>query len=435
MAHADGKRPFFPQGGGIAERVFVFFDDANGSTGGRITAILVMLTIFFSTTAFVVETVPELRDDNPACAPGVNMTATDCEPVSRPEFYSMEVVCIIIFTVDYLARMFTVAFVRSAATAGVRAKGPAQEPAGLRLVLRYALQPLNVIDFVAIAPFYIESALGGGGGQTAVIRVLRLARVLRIFKMGKHNKGMQMLAKVMVMSTPALSILVFFSVLCVVLFGSLMFFAEGSRFSVAAEFTANTSVPQFPHGVFVREGVDGYTDEPSPFISIPFAFWWVCTTMTTVGYGDFYPTTSAGKIIGILLFYIGIILIALPITILGMNFELVYNEELAKERERHDAARQAKKDDQVEQQRQRRSSIGEAAREAALRELQPTPWLPPPRKTLRDTVFHTLEEPSSCHLGKFISVAVMAAIVVSTVSFVMESMPQFASVPQRCLDG
>ena len=98
----------------------------------------------------------------------------------------------------------------------------AQEPAGLRLVLRYALQPLNVIDFVAIAPFYIESALGGGGGQTAVIRVLRLARVLRIFKMGKHNKGMQMLAKVMVMSTPALSILVFFSVLCVVLFACLV---------------------------------------------------------------------------------------------------------------------------------------------------------------------------------------------------------------------
>ena len=348
-------RDFLPQGNEEMgeytwhERVFLVFDDPTGSTLGAITALVIMLTILFSTILFVVESHPDMHDANPACdlaAP----TIADCQPLAMGIFHSMEVGCIIIFTADYLARLAMVPLLRDAAMAGVkppvshitataRAAGltPAvaaqraarrKPPSPLGLVLTYMRQPLNVIDFLAIAPFYIELAIGGAGAKLAVIRVLRLTRVLRLLKMGKHNKGMQMLTKVVAMSGPALSILVFFSGIAVVLFAALIFIVEGSTFSLdPAHIALCPAANPCPGGAYVRRDLGGFATELSPFASIPFSFWWVCTSMTTVGYGEFYPTSTGGRFIAVGLFFIGVLLIALPITILGMNFEVVYSEE------------------------------------------------------------------------------------------------------------
>ena len=310
-----------PSMGTRAERVFLFFDDANATRGSKWMAIIVMITIIVSTCAFVIETMPEYRSRPDACRKdGAAPTVVDCEPKSGEVFEMIEAVCIAIFSVDYIARMVTVPFVR-AHLAAVRVREGLDAPMGLRTLRKYSTQALNIIDFLAIAPWYIELAVGGDGGQLAVIRVLRLARILRIFKMGKHNKGMQMLAKVLVMSAPALYILAFYSIIVVVLFGALLYFCEGSSFSVDPQFTnatlaAAANNAHFPTGVYARPDVTGHVLQISPVRSIGFAFWWVLTTMTTVGYGDLSPTTSAGKFMGIILFYVGIITIALPITIL-----------------------------------------------------------------------------------------------------------------------
>jgi len=56
------------------------------------------------------------------------------------------------------------------------------------------------------------------------------------------------------------------------------------------------------------------------FGTIPAAFWWALTTMTTVGYGDCYPITVPGKIVSAVLMFTGVITLALPITVLGSNF-------------------------------------------------------------------------------------------------------------------
>jgi len=59
------------------------------------------------------------------------------------------------------------------------------------------------------------------------------------------------------------------------------------------------------------------------FGTVPSTMWWAVTTMTTVGYGDCYPITLPGKVLSVVAMLTGIIVLALPISVIGNNFVLV----------------------------------------------------------------------------------------------------------------
>ena len=110
-------------------------------------------------------------------------------------------------------------------------------------------------------------------------------------------------------STDALSLLAFLTTIATVLFGSAMFYAEQS----AAEFD-----PDLREWVRLEEY--GGPSKPHPFKSIPHSFWWCFVTVTTVGYGDMYPVTTFGYLVATCAMLSGLLLIAFPIIILGLNF-------------------------------------------------------------------------------------------------------------------
>jgi hypothetical protein len=62
------------------------------------------------------------------------------------------------------------------------------------------------------------------------------------------------------------------------------------------------------------------------YASIAQTFWWAITTITVVGYGEVFPQTLKGKMVGIATLTASILLLALPMSIIVNEFQSVYNE-------------------------------------------------------------------------------------------------------------
>ncbi|XP_061434998.1 potassium voltage-gated channel subfamily A member 2-like [Lethenteron reissneri] len=271
--------------------VWLLFEYPESSGAARGIAIVSVVVILVSIIVFCLETLPEFRDEKEVeASPLVNnnddnnnngTSGTDVGGSFADPFFIIETVCIVWFSFELTARF---------------AACPSK-PAFFKNIM-------NVIDIVAIVPYFVtlgtELAQRQGNGQQtmslAILRVVRLVRVFRIFKLSRHSKGLQILGRTLNASMRELGLLVFFLFIGVVLFSSAVYFAE--------------------------------TDEPdTDFTSIPDAFWWAVVTMTTVGYGDMWPKTVGGKIVGSLCAIAGVLTIALPVPVIVSNFNYFYHRE------------------------------------------------------------------------------------------------------------
>ncbi|XP_012936660.1 potassium voltage-gated channel subfamily A member 5 [Aplysia californica] len=77
--------------------------------------------------------------------------------------------------------------------------------------------------------------------------------------------------------------------------------------------------------MFLVEALHGSMGETATFDSVLRAMWWAVITMTTVGYGDYYPTTPAGYVVGTICALTGLLLVAMPIAIIASNFSDFYD--------------------------------------------------------------------------------------------------------------
>ncbi len=198
-------------------------------------------------------------------------------------FELFELVSVIVFTVEYIARLWScVADSRYARPVRGRAE--------------FATSPLALIDLLAIMPFYI----GLIGVDLRFMRALRLFRIVRLAKVGRYMKALQLLSRVLKNKREELFLTLGMMMILLIIASCLMYYVENPV-------------------------------QPDNFPDIPHTMWWAVATFTTVGYGDIYPVTGAGKFLAGVVSILGIGLFALPTGVLGAGFV----EEMQKKKNRN----------------------------------------------------------------------------------------------------
>ena len=191
--------------------------------------------------------------------------------VAPRAFSLFEAVSVGIFTVEYLLRVWSY-------TEDPRYAHP------FRGRIRFILSPIQIMDLLAILPFFLHAFLGLDLRALRAVRLLgRAARLSRYFS-GLWTLGGVLWAKRYEMFTVMLVLLVM-----LVLASSLMYFAENHA-------------------------------QSEVFSSIPASMWWTIVTLTTVGYGDVTPVTPVGRLLAGVIAILGIGFFALPAGILGSGF-------------------------------------------------------------------------------------------------------------------
>lgn len=151
--------------------------------------------------------------------------------------------------------------------------------------LKFMLSFMAIIDLIAFLPALIFT----GAINTYWLRIFRIFRILSLLKLGRYSRSLDLVIGSLQKSWRELTV----------------------TFGLAAFFLYLSAVLLY----FVESGA-----QEDAFGSIPRAMWWAVATLTTVGYGDVYPITVAGKICAGFIALIGVAIVALPAGILAGGF-------------------------------------------------------------------------------------------------------------------
>lgn len=190
-------------------------------------------------------------------------------------FEYFEIFSVIIFSIEYVIRVW-------ACTAIDKYKHP------ILGRLKYMVSVSAIIDLLAILPFYLPYLINHADGR--IIRVLRLFRLFRIFKLGRYSQAFSLISNVVKKRREELVVTLSLLIILLIFASTLMYYIE-------------------------------YEPDKPGFQSIPETMWWGVATLTTVGYGDVYPVTALGKLLGAIIAILGVGLFALPAGIVAAGFE------------------------------------------------------------------------------------------------------------------
>ena len=177
----------------------------------------------------------------------------------------VETVASVVFTVEYLLRIWTANELYPGMSA-------------MKARLKYVVSFMAIVDLLSILPFWLPMFLPDA---MLGMRALRLVRLLRIFKLNRYFDAMKSLGDVIVSKKRELIGSTFVVVLLMMISSLLMYAVENEA-------------------------------QPEVFRNAFSGLWWSAATLTTVGYGDIYPVTAIGRVLGAVIAFSGIAMLAIP---------------------------------------------------------------------------------------------------------------------------
>lgn len=198
-------------------------------------------------------------------------------------FYIIDKVTVVVFIIDYLLRWIV---------SDLKLKK------GAKSYFIYPITPMAILDLLTILPSL--SVVSSSFKLFKLVRLLRTFRALRIFKAVRYSKSIRTVLNVFKKQKESLLVVCGMAVMYVLVSALIVFNVEPDSFG-------------------------NYFD----------AVYWATVSLTTMGYGDIYPITNAGRIVTMISSFMGIAIVALPAGIITSGFmeELQKDKENANEKE------------------------------------------------------------------------------------------------------
>ena len=199
-------------------------------------------------------------------------------------FTVFDIFTVMVFSVEYIIRIMTAHL--------------DPENAGKtrwQSIRSYMFSFAGIVDLVSILPFYLTFTKI----DLRVLRMIRLMRFLRVFKITRYNNSMKLVVDVIKDKSSEIGVIMGLIIIIMIISSFIMFYAE-------------------------------HDAQPDQFPNVLGCLWWAVVTMTTIGYGDVYPVTMVGKIVGSTMALLGIGLVAMPTGIISAGFLEKVNERKEK---------------------------------------------------------------------------------------------------------
>lgn len=193
-------------------------------------------------------------------------------------FDEIELITVLFFTIDYVLRLYT-------------AKCLYPNKSHPRAVLKYIFSFTGIVDFLSFFPYFMPTFFPAGA---AVFKMFRVARILRLFRINAYYDSLNVITEVLLRKKQQLMSSIFI-ILVMMLASSLCMYS-------------------------IENPV-----QPDVFSNAFSGIWWSVSTLLTVGYGDIYPVTTAGKAMGIIIAFLGVGIVAIPTGIISAGFVEQYS--------------------------------------------------------------------------------------------------------------
>ena len=185
----------------------------------------------------------------------------------------IEEITVAFFAVDYALRLLTSKCLYPDFSTG-------------KALLKYIFSFTGIIDMLSFLPYYLPIFFPAG---SVAFRMIRIVRIFRLFRINAYYDSLSVITEVLRGKKQQLISSVFIIVVLMIASSLCMYSLE-------------------------------HEAQPDVFTSAFSGIWWAASTLLTVGYGDIYPITTLGKLLGIFITFLGVGMVAIPTGIISAGF-------------------------------------------------------------------------------------------------------------------